>query len=216
MPRRLKYDIPGVDWRVTQGAVAERGWPGLFAGDVERPLPLVVELGYGRGEFLLERAKQQPQQAFVGIELSFRRSLKMARRLARSELRNVRLCQGRAEIWLGESLADASVACFWINFPDPWPKARHVKRRLIQPELTALLARRLIPGGALRIATDDAAYAEWIDAVLRAEPALENQHAPEPFAREEPDRTPTAYELEWRAEGRPLHFFRYARRARTP
>jgi tRNA (guanine-N7-)-methyltransferase len=104
------------------------------------------------------------------------------------------------------------VACFWINFPDPWPKARHARRRLIQPELAALLARRLVPQGALRVATDDVAYAEWIDAVLRAEPALENRLA-SPFVREEPDRTPTAYELEWRAQGRPLHFFSYSRKS---
>jgi tRNA (guanine-N7-)-methyltransferase len=213
MARRLKYDMPGVDWRVAPEDVRARGWPALFAGDVAPALPLVVELGYGRGEFLLEQAKQSPQQAFVGVEVSFKRSLKMARRLARTELRNVRLAHGFAESWLLEAIPDAGVACFWINFPDPWPKARHAKRRLMQPELVGLLARRLAPGGALRVATDDAAYAEWIDAVLGAQPLLENRHAPRPFAAEEPDRTPTAYELEWRALGRPLHFFRYSRKS---
>jgi tRNA (guanine-N7-)-methyltransferase len=210
--RRLKYDIPGDDWRVTAEDAATRGWPALFAPDVPSPLPLVVELGYGRGEFLLEQAKQHPEQAFVGVEVSFKRSLKMTRRLARSGLRNVRLAHGFAQLWLREALGEACVGCFWINFPDPWPKARHAKRRLIQPELTALLAARLVPGGTLRVATDDADYAGWIDAVLGAEPLLENLHAPRPFVAEEPDRMPTAYELEWRALGRPLHFFRYARR----
>jgi tRNA (guanine-N7-)-methyltransferase len=212
MPRRLKRDMPGIDRRVTLEDARARGWPALFAGDVARAVPLVVEIGYGRGEFLLARAHEQPEQAFLGIELSYRRSHKIARRVARTELRNLRLAQGAAELWLRDALPDAAVACFWINFPDPWPKARHARRRLIQPELAALLARRLLPGGALRVATDDVAYAEWIDAVLRAEPALENRLA-SPFVREEPDRTPTAYELEWRAQGRPLHFFRYSRKS---
>jgi tRNA (guanine-N7-)-methyltransferase len=212
LTRRLKLDIPGPDRRVGLAEIAERGWPALFAGDVASPLPLVVELGFGRGEFLLGLAEASPEQAHVGVELSFKRSVKMARRLARGPLRNVRLVQGRAEQVVEEALPDASVACFWINFPDPWPKKRHARRRLIQPELVAGLVRRLAPGGSLRVATDDASYALWIDAVLRGLPELENRHAPQPFLREEAGRTQTAYEVEWRALGRPLHFFHYVKK----
>jgi tRNA (guanine-N7-)-methyltransferase len=212
MARRIKLDIPGPDWRVTWEEAARRGWPEIFAGDVAKPLPLVVELGFGRGEFLLELAAADPQQAFVGVERSFKRCVKQARRLARTPLRNLRLVAGMAEEVVREALPDAGVACFWINFPDPWPKKRHARRRLIQPQLVALLARRLVPGGALRIATDDPAYAAWIDAVLREEPALRNLHAPQAWLPEEAGRSRTAYELEWRAEGRPLHFFHYLRR----
>lgn len=211
MTRRTKLDIPGVDWRVALPEVAARGWPAFFADAVAAPLPLVVELGFGRGEFLLGLASARPDTAFVGVERSFKRCLKLARRLARSELRNVRLVEGLAQQLVQEALPDAGVACFWINFPDPWPKKRHARRRLIQPDFAALLARRLAPRGGLRVATDDVAYTAWIDAVLRALPELENAHAPEPFVRQEPDRTPTAYELEWRARGRPLHFFHYRR-----
>ena len=75
------------------------------------------------------------------------------------------------------------------------------------------LALRLVAGGALHVATDDADYAEAIDLALAGEPLLENALAPERFAREVAGRTATAYELEWRAEGRPLHFFTYRRRA---
>jgi tRNA (guanine-N7-)-methyltransferase len=108
-------------------------------------------------------------------------------------------------------LPDASVSQFWINFPDPWPKKRHAKRRLIQPAFAALLARRLVPGGSLDVATDHEGYAVWIDEVLSAEPRLENVFAPDRFRREVQGRSPTAYEREWRALGRDLHFFRYAR-----
>jgi tRNA (guanine-N7-)-methyltransferase len=211
--RRLKRDVPGSDWRVPLSDAAARGFGALFAGDVGAPLPLVVELGFGRGEFLLGLASAAPRSAHVGVEVSYRRTLKMARRLARSELRNVRLVQGLAQQVVQEVLADASVACFWINFPDPWPKKRHAKRRLLQPEFAALLARRLVPGGELRVATDDPDYALWIDAALRAQPVLENLHAPAPFAPEEADRAPTAYEQEWRAQGRALHFFHYRHKA---
>lgn len=211
MTRRIKLDIPGIDWRVGLAEAASQDWPARFAGDVSRALPLVVELGFGRGEFLQDLAAGSPEQAFVGVEISFKRTLKLARRLARTPLRNVRLVQGRAEEFVRDALPDQSVACFWINFPDPWPKARHARRRLIQPPFALLLARRLVPGGALRVATDDPEYAAWIAEVLRAVPGLANRHAPAPFAASEEDRKPTAYELEWRALGRPLHFFHYVR-----
>jgi tRNA (guanine-N7-)-methyltransferase len=212
--RVLKYDIPGTDWRIPLDEACERGFCDVFASDVARPSPLVVEIGFGRGEFLMDLALRHPEQAFVGIEVSFKRTLKMARRLARTELRNVRLVEGtaEAEAVLRDALEDASVSRFWINFPDPWPKKRHFKRRLLQPPFAALLARRLVPGGELHVATDHPGYAEWIDLVLSKTPGLENLAAPRPFLREAPDdRRPTAYELEWRALGRGLFFFRYRR-----
>jgi tRNA (guanine-N7-)-methyltransferase len=213
MTRRLKYDIPGVDWRVTLEEVSERGWSEIFGADVAKPLPLVVEIGFGRGEFLQHLAEAEPETAFVGVEYSRKRVLKLARRLARTGARNVRLVECTAQELVADALEDGSVSCFWINFPDPWPKKRHFKRRLIQPDFVAALCRRLVPGGLLRVATDHPEYAEWIDEVLRADPRLENRYAPEPFRSEVPGRMPTAYELEWRALGRSCHFFEYAKGA---
>jgi len=213
MSRTLKTDIPGIDWRVSVADARERGFAKIFAGRVAHPLPLVVEIGFGRGEFLLEFAQREPEQAFVGIEISYKRALKMARRLARLAIANVAIVEGRAEELLRDVLEDASVACFWLNFPDPWPKKRHARRRFVQPETLALLARRLVPGGVLRVATDDPSYAEWIDAQLAATPALANCYAPDRWRASAPDRTATAYELEWRALGRSFHFFEYERRA---
>jgi len=212
MSRKLKTDIPGIDWRVPIADAREHGFAKIFAGRVAHPLPLVVEIGFGRGEFLLELAQREPEQAFVGIEVSYKRALKMARRLAKLTIANVAIVEGRAEEVLRDGLADASVACFWLNFPDPWPKKRHARRRFVQPETLALLARRLVPGGVLRIATDDPDYAEWIDAQLAAEPELENRYAPDRWRPAVLDRPATAYELEWRALGRSFHFFEYRRR----
>jgi tRNA (guanine-N7-)-methyltransferase len=213
MSRSLRYDIPGCDWRVALPDLVESGWRTCFAADVPPQAELVVEIGFGRGEFLLDLAESSPDTAFLGVEYSFKRTLKLARRLARTPLRNVRLVCATGEAVLAEALPEAGVRAFWINFPDPWPKKRHAQRRLIQPGIAALLARRLAPGGVLHVATDDPVYAEWIDGVLAVEPALENAWAPEPFRRDVDDRKPTAYELMWRAEGREFHFFRYVRRS---
>jgi tRNA (guanine-N7-)-methyltransferase len=210
--RTLKTDIPGPDRRVAIDDVRAKGWAALFAPDVEEPLRLVVEIGFGRGEFLRALAAAAPDVAHVGVDLSHRRVLKMARRLAKTEERNIRLIEARAEDVVRDALAEASVETFWINFPDPWPKKRHHRRRLLQPALVAALARRLAPGGELHAATDHAEYAEQIGAVLAGEPLLENA-LPAPFVSEVPGRLCTAYEEMWRAEGRALHFFRYRRRS---
>ena len=213
MTRKLKYDIPGPDRRVSPDEVREKGWEAIFAPDLRAPLRLVVEIGFGRGEFLQHLAREEPGTAHVGVEVSFKRVLKMARRLARSELGNVRLVEATGEEVVRDLLAPESVAAFWVNFPDPWPKKRHHRRRLLQPAFVARLADRLVPGGELHVATDHVEYAEAIDAVLSGEPLLENALAPERWLRDVPGRLPTAYELEWRAEGRALHFWSYRRRA---
>ena len=211
MSRGLKYDIPGIDFRLSVAEAAERGFAEIFGSDVAKPLPLVLEIGFGRGEFLLHLAEQQPETAFLGVEYSAKRVLKLARRLALTPLRNIRLIEARAEELIADALPDASLSGCWVNFPDPWPKKRHFKRRLIQPAFVAALRARLVPGGLLRVATDHPGYAEWIDEVLGAAAGYENRYAPDRYRPEAPGRMPTAYELEWRALGRSLHFFEYAR-----
>lgn len=211
MTRALKYDIPGDDPRVSVEEAATEGWPAIFSSSKIDSSPLVVEIGFGRGEFLIDLATNAPEQAFIGVEYSFKRTLKMARRLARLDVPNVRVVGAKGQDLVAEAIADGSVKVFWINFPDPWPKKRHFKRRLIQKDFVALLASRLMPGGLLKIATDHRDYAEWVDEILREEPALANRYAPDPYRDREQGRLATAYELEWRALGRDFHFFEYER-----
>ena len=213
MPRRLKLDIPGPDRRVLPGDVLAKGWAELFGPELAAPLRIVLEIGFGRGEFQLDLAQSAPDVAHVGVEISRKRVLKQARRLAKSEIANVRLVHGTGEQAVAELFGPRSLEAVWINFSDPWPKKRHHRRRLVQAPLVAAIADRLVPGGRLHVATDDVPYAEHIDAVLAAEPHLENAFAPLRWLPEVEGRTPTAYELEWRAEGRPLHFFANRRRA---
>ncbi len=211
MSRTLKYDIPGVDWRRSMADAYEFGVHSLFEPDCVVPFPLVVEIGFGRGEFLLELAAKHPELAFLGVEVSWKRVLKMARKVARAELENVRLVAGKGEAIVGDCLPTGSVQDIWVNFSDPWPKAAHAHRRIFQPEFIHSAALVLEPAGVLRIATDDPVYAEQIDDVLRDETLLTNRYAPEPFVRDVPRRTMTSYQEDCRAEGRHMHFFDYER-----
>ncbi len=213
MTRTLKTDIPGADRRVTIEDVRAKGWDALFAPELAAPVgALVVEIGFGRGEFLRQLAVEAPGLPHLGVELSWKRVLKMARRIAKAGDPNIRMICARGEDVMQDAIADDSVRTFWINFSDPWPKARHHRRRLVQAPFVHQLAKRLLSGGLLHVATDDVPYAEHIDEVLRNEPLLENA-LPAPFLPEIAGRPVTAYEAMWRAEGRPLHFFTYRRRA---
>jgi tRNA (guanine-N7-)-methyltransferase len=215
MGRTLKYDFAGSDFRVAPEDLAGAGLDKAFAPDLAPPLRLTVDLGFGRGELLLDLAQSQPDAALLGVEYSFKRVLKLARRLARTQLRNVRLVCDTAEAIVGDRLAPGSVHAFWVNFPDPWPKKRHHRRRLLQPAFVRQLALRLEPGGLLHVATDHEGYAEAIAEVLAGEPLLENLHAPAAHRCEPPARAATAYELEWRAQGRECRYFAYRRTRET-
>ncbi len=211
MARRLQHDIPGIDWRVAAEDLSEPGLDAVFAEPFPRPLRLVVDLGFGRGEFVMALAEKAPQTPFLAVEYSLKRVHKMARRLARTALENVRLVHGRAEVVVGEHLPDGCVERFWINVPDPWPKKRHHRRRLLQPAFVRELSRCLAAEGRLEIVTDHEVYTEQVHQVLSAEPGLSNLHAPDPFRPEAHDRPFTSYELEWRAQGRRFYFFCYGK-----
>jgi len=222
MSRSLKYEIPGVDPRVPLSDVAEKGWGSIFASmptrrtsvqdepeGLERTPRRVLEIGFGRGEFLLAMAGREPETQFIGVEISWKRTLKMARKVARAKLDNVRLVDAAAEQAIQLLFEPESLDAIWINFSDPWPKARHAHRRVIQPGFAGDAAIALKGSGTLFVATDDVPYAHQIDEVLSAEPRLANCYAPWPFLPEVEGRTRTGYEEQWRAEGRPMHFFAY-------
>lgn len=213
MGRSLKYEIPGIDRRVPLAELGEKGWAGVFGAPAGDPPRRILEIGFGRGEFLLDLATRHPEDEFLGIEVSFKRTLKMARKVARAGLANVRLVEARAEAAIALLDEPPGLQAIWINFSDPWPKGRHAHRRLVRPDFVAAAARALAPEGRLFVATDDVPYAHQIDDVLTAEPALANDFAPWAFHAEVEGRVTTGYEEQWRAEGRPLHFFAHRRAA---
>ena len=126
------------------------------------------------GETTLALASQRPQQNFLAIEVHGPGVGSLLKGMADSNLDNIRVMRHDAVEVLRERIPDGSLAGIHIFFPDPWPKARHHKRRLIQPEFVHLLAEKLTPGGYLHLATDWENYAEQMLAVLSHEPGLKN------------------------------------------
>jgi tRNA (guanine-N7-)-methyltransferase len=139
-----------------------------------RAAPKVLEIGFGMGEGTAAIARSHPQNDYLAVEVHTPGVGSLLRRIAESGIANVRVIQHDAVEVLTHMLAPACLDAVHVFFPDPWPKKRHHKRRLIQPEFSALAASRLKPGGILHVATDWEDYARHILAVLSAEPLLEN------------------------------------------
>jgi tRNA (guanine-N7-)-methyltransferase len=212
--RTIHREITGNDRRVWPQEVRRSGWSKLFGLPAAAPLRLHVDVGFGDGAFLTELARRDPGRAVVGVEHSFKRVLKVARRLSRSDLRNVRLLGVDAAWAVREAFEEESVESFWINFPDPWPKRRHRRRRLIEPTFVGELSRRLTIGGSLHVATDDPEYAAAIRSALEGESLLENAEAPAPHLHERRELPPTTYQRESDAQRRPCFVFQ-RRRVKT-
>ncbi|NKY60230.1 tRNA (guanosine(46)-N7)-methyltransferase TrmB [Nocardia flavorosea] len=137
-----------------------------------RPAPLVIEIGCGTGTATAEMAQAEPHLNLIGIEVYQPGLAQLVQRVERDGIGNIRLLRGDAVDVLENMIAPGSLTGVRVFFPDPWPKARHHKRRLLQPATLALIADRLRPGGVLHVATDHADYAEHIAAVGAAEPLL--------------------------------------------
>lgn len=152
-----------------------------------RVAPQILEIGFGMGTATAQIAASMPQQDYLGVEVHTPGVGALLRLVDEQQLCNVRIIQHDAVEVLQHMIAENVLDGIHIFFPDPWPKKRHHKRRLIQPELVRLLVSRLKPGGYLHLATDWQEYAEWMLEVLNAEPALKN--TAENYA-EKPDYRP--------------------------
>jgi tRNA (guanine-N7-)-methyltransferase len=143
----------------------------LFA----RQAPVVLEIGFGMGHTTAAIAAARPDTDFLGVEVYTPGVGSLLRHIEDDALTNVRIIQTDAVEVLKQRIAEASLAGVHIYFPDPWPKLRHHKRRLIQPPFIAHLATRIAPGGYLHCATDWEPYAQQMLEVLSGEPLLVNQ-----------------------------------------
>lgn len=145
--------------------------PGLFGG-----LPVTLEIGFGMGETTAAMAAADPSTGILAADVHTPGHGNLLQFLERDGAQNVRLAAGDAVILVRDMLADASLAGLRIYFADPWPKPKHHKRRLVQPEFLALVLPRLAPGALVHCATDWEHYAEQMLDVLSASPDLENLH----------------------------------------
>jgi tRNA (guanine-N7-)-methyltransferase len=143
-----------------------------------RSAPLVLEIGCGMGETTVAIAAERPDTDFIGIEVYPAGIGALLRRIEDAGIENLRVIEHDAVEVVRDMIAPASLAGVHIFFPDPWPKKRHHKRRLIQPPFVSLLASRLAPGGYLHLATDWAHYAVQMLEVLGGEPLLANTAGP--------------------------------------
>ena len=151
-----------------------------------REAPLIAEVGSGMGETTACIAAENPGNDYLAIEVHAPGVGSLLRQAEERGLANVRVVMHDAVEVLRDMVPPSSLAAIHIFFPDPWPKKRHHKRRLIQPEFAALARDRLVPGGYLHVATDWQEYAEYVLAVLSATPGLANTasaFAPRPASR---------------------------------
>ncbi len=195
-------------WWIPEHAVDDPGFD--LTAWFGREAPLIVEVGPGIGESTAALAAARPTYNVLAFEVWRPGVAQTMMRLERAEVDNVRLA-GVDAVWSVEHLlGPESLSELWTFFPDPWPKTRHRKRRLVTPGFAAVAASRLLPGAPWRLATDWPDYAAQMQAVLDAEPAFENEyHGPAPRWSERPV---TRFERRGIREGRPITDLVYRRR----
>ena len=180
-------------------------WASIFGNDH----PVELEIGSGKGTFLLAIATALPDHNYIGIEWAKAYADFAADRLRRHGTSNARMVNAEASWWLRCHVPDASLTAIHIYFPDPWPKTRHHKRRLIQLPFLKEVHRMLIPGGKLRLGTDHADYFAHMQATLAAQTDLQvvEFDSPVPLKPDAPAGSivGTNFERKYIAEGRTFH-----------
>jgi tRNA (guanine-N7-)-methyltransferase len=175
-------------------------WPGLFGNDRD----VELEIGIGKGTFLVEQAKSRPEVNFFGIEYARWFWRYASDRLRRNACTNTRTVRAEASYFLSEFVAPASLSVLHIYFPDPWPKKRHHKRRLIQEPFVRLVERLLKPGGRLQIVTDHLDYFEAMQPLIK-DSSLRIIEYNRPGSAADGEFVGTNFERKYRREGRPFY-----------
>jgi len=172
----------------------------LFGNDQ----PVILEIGFGNGAATWQMACSHPEQNFIGVEVHRPGIGRLLLALRREGLANVRVACADAVPWLRERVAPQSLDGVRIFFPDPWPKKRHHKRRMIQPDFVELLASRMKTGAILHLATDWRPYAEHMLEVMGSSPAFENLSTTGGFCPRPEWRPQTKYERRGQRLGHPV------------
>ena len=205
-----------------QRAAIERRWPtyGLEGAGVldldavfGRRAPRVMEIGFGNGETLVSLAESHPECDYLGVDVYEPGIGRTLAAVAEKHLTNVRLLRGDAVDVLRERVSPASLDMVLLLFPDPWPKKRHHKRRLVQADFVKLVASTMVPGGRFHLATDWQDYAEQMLAVLEAEDAFVNLAGLGNFCTRGTRRPMTKFERRGQRLGHGVLDLRFQRRA---
>lgn len=219
----VSYDPRGGRMTAGQRRAWERWWP-TYGRDVDglsasldavewfgRDAPLVLEIGSGMGESTVAMAAAEPQVSHLAVEVYQPGLAHLLIRIRDTGVTNLRLLRGDAVPVLRELIEADSLAGIRVFFPDPWPKQRHQKRRLVQPGFVRLAATRLVPDGTLHLATDWADYATQMREVCAAEPLLRPAGGGSGIVPRPPWRPVTKFEQRAQAEGRTVTDLLYRR-----
>jgi tRNA (guanine-N7-)-methyltransferase len=182
-------------------------WPAVFGND----RPVEIEVGFGKGLFLLTASEACPDVNFLGIEIVRKYQLFTATRLAMRQRPNVRLICGDARLLLARTVPPESVQAVHVYFPDPWWKHRHHKRRLFTLDFAAACARVLRPGGRLHFVSDVEDYFVMAKGLLATQPSLGESPPPDPREPQHDLDYLTNFERKFRKEGRPIYRAAYER-----
>jgi tRNA (guanine-N7-)-methyltransferase len=199
-------EVPQRETSTSINAAARLDLPAAFG----RVAPLVVEIGPGTGESLVPMAQARPEANVLAFEVYAPAVAQLVGALARAGVGNVRVVAANAVEGLRHLVPDGGLDELWTFFPDPWPKARHHKRRLVDAAFAALVSTRLRPGGLWRLATDWEDYARQMRQVLDHQPGLVDVH-PGGWAPRWPDRPLTRFEGRGLEAGRAVRDLTYRR-----
>jgi tRNA (guanine-N7-)-methyltransferase len=175
-------------------------WQALFGNDH----PVEMEIGIGKGTFITQQAQARPEVNFFGIEWARKYWMASSDRLRRNGCLNARAVRAEANFFLTEFVPEASLSVLHIYFPDPWPKARHHKRRLIQEPFLRQVERVLAPGGRLQVVTDHQEYFEQIEPVVKNSKLKVIDYS-RPGSANEGEFVGTNFERKYRREGRTVY-----------
>ena len=188
----------------SQKSAFDTWWPtyglSLYKGKIDpnvifgRTAPLVLEIGFGMGDSLLEMARNEPDKDFIGIEVHPPGVGKLINSAGKEGITNLRVYMADAMDVLEDCIADASIDRLQLYFPDPWHKKKHNKRRLLQPAFVKNIYPKLKPGAIFHMATDWQAYAEHMLEVMNAAPQFSNTSTPNDYAERPAYRPLTKFE----------------------
>jgi tRNA (guanine-N7-)-methyltransferase len=197
----IETPVPQGDPAVLAEPAKVLDWQAIFGNDHS----VEVEVGSGKGLFLLTAGLAYPETNFLGIEIVRKYQVYTATRLAKRELRNVRVACADARLFLRDRIAAESVQAVHVYFPDPWWKKRHHKRRVFTEEFARQCARVLRVDGRLLVATDVADYAAMVREVVSAVPDLRETEAPADHAPAHDMDYLTNFERKFRKQGKEIH-----------
>ena len=182
-------------------------WKNIF----KNSNPLNLEIGFGMGDFLIEMATREPHNNFIGIDFTTSGVQSLLTKVKARQLGNVRVVYGDARNKLSTLFTDKELETIYVNFPDPWPKKRHLNRRLINPKFVNLIVQKLGSDGHIYLATDSESYAQQIMEYFDAEPFCQNMNQPSGLLNNRNGLPKTKYEKSFIYAGDKAYYLDYSR-----